>query len=224
MAHAVPPLLLSAADKVYGALLHLYPRAHRRAYGPPMAQLFRDLCRDAHRQGGVPRLTWLWLRTLFELVTTAVREHLEAGGTAMEDTLKTQGLVPALASYANSLPGRGHLKVHLEIEGSVPRLHDEAESLVFGFVQEAVANALRHAQANNLWIAVHRQEDARNVRVRDDGLGFDVKAVAPAVAETDMGKRAQSIQGELCVESAVGEGTSIQIVVPLAPNLASDAA
>jgi signal transduction histidine kinase len=189
-----------------------------------MAQLFHDLCQDAHRQGGVLGLTWLWLRTLFDLVTTAVREHLEAGGTAMKDMLKTQGLVPALASLANSLAGTEHLKVHLKIEGNVPRLHDAAESLVFGFVQEAVANALKYAQADNLWIAVRRQEDALNVRVRDDGLGFDVEAVAPAVAESDMGKRARSIQGELCVESAVGEGTSIQIAVPLAPNLASDAA
>ena len=142
----------------------------------------------------------------------------------MEDTLKTQGLVPALASYANSLAGTEHLKVHLEIEGHAPRLHDEAESLIFGFVQEAVANALKHAQADNLWIAVRCQEDALNVRVRDDGLGFDVKAVAPVIAETDMGKRALSIQGELCVESVVGEGTSIQIAVPLAPNVASGAA
>lgn len=221
MADAAPSRLLSAADKVYDALLILYPKAYRRTYRPLMAQLFRDLCRDAQRQDGTLGLAWLWLRTFFDLLATAVREHLEAGGTAMEDILRTQGLVPALATYANKLAGAKHFRIHLEVEGGVPRLHDEAESLVFGFVQEAVSNAKKHAQADNLWIAVRCQEDTLSVRVRDDGLGFDIKAVAPVVAETDMGRRAQSIQAQLAIQSAVGEGTSIELTAPLTPNLAA---
>jgi signal transduction histidine kinase len=220
MADAASSLLLSAACKVYGALLYLYPEAHRLAYGPRMAQLFRDLCRDAHQQGGALGLTWLWLWTCFDLVTTAVREHLETGGTAMEDILRTQGLVPALASYANELAGAKHFRVHLGVEGSVPRLHDEAESLVFGIVQEAVANAKKHAQADNLWITVHCQEDTLSVSVRDDGRGFESKGAVPVASETDIGKRAQLIQGKLSIQSAVGEGSSIELTAPLTPNLA----
>jgi nitrate/nitrite-specific signal transduction histidine kinase len=220
MANTASPPLLMAAARVYNVLLWLYPRAHRLAYGPPMAQLFRDLCRDAHQQGGVPGLVRLWLRTLVDLAVSAVREHVKSGGTTMEDILKAQGLVPALSSYANGLAAEKAFTVHLEVEGSVPRLRAEAESVVLGFVQEATANAKKYAQADNLWIAVRCQEDTLSVRVRDDGRGFDVETLRPVVTEADIGKRAQSIQGELFIKSAIGEGTSIELAAPLVPNLA----
>lgn len=57
-------------------LLAAYPKAHRREYGPPMAQLFRDQCRDAWRGGRGWGLTWLWLRVLPDLVKTSVLEHI----------------------------------------------------------------------------------------------------------------------------------------------------
>jgi len=66
------------SQKVYGWLLRAYPPAHREAYGPAMAQLFRDQCRDAWNESphwGMPRL---WLRTLPDLVSTSLRERLDA--------------------------------------------------------------------------------------------------------------------------------------------------
>jgi len=60
---------------LYHRLLAAYPKAHRREYGPPMAQLFRDQCRDAWRRGRGWGLSWLWLRILPDLVKTSVVEH-----------------------------------------------------------------------------------------------------------------------------------------------------
>ena len=68
------PVALSG--RLYQRLLAAYPKAHRREYGPPMAQLFRDQCRDAWRRGRGWGLTWLWLRVLPDLVKTSVLEHL----------------------------------------------------------------------------------------------------------------------------------------------------
>jgi uncharacterized protein involved in exopolysaccharide biosynthesis len=57
-------------------LLAAYPRAHRKEYGGPMAQLFRDQCRDAWKRRRFWGLVWLWLRVLPDLVKTAVWERL----------------------------------------------------------------------------------------------------------------------------------------------------
>lgn len=66
------------AARIYRALLRLYPADYRREYAAPMAQLFRDLCRDAYRQHGRVGLARLWRRVLADTVVTAAIEHIHA--------------------------------------------------------------------------------------------------------------------------------------------------
>jgi hypothetical protein len=62
--------------RLFERFLAAYPRKHRREYGPAMAQLFRDQCRDAWCDGRAWGLTRLWLRVLPDLVKTSVLEHI----------------------------------------------------------------------------------------------------------------------------------------------------
>jgi capsular polysaccharide biosynthesis protein len=62
--------------RLFERFLAAYPKEHRREYGPAMAQLFRDQCRDAWRDRRGWGLTGLWLRVLPDLVKTSVLEHL----------------------------------------------------------------------------------------------------------------------------------------------------
>lgn len=64
------------SERVYRALLRLYPAVHRREYGPWMVQLFRDLCRDALDSGGALSLVHLWLRTVPDIAATVTQEYL----------------------------------------------------------------------------------------------------------------------------------------------------
>ena len=92
-------------QRAYCLLLHVYPEVHRRQYGPLMAQLFRDMCADAYRQGGTLGLIGLWGRTLVDTVRTAVPEHLYARGVL------TMAELPAKI---------GHYAVKRRIESWVP--------------------------------------------------------------------------------------------------------
>jgi capsular polysaccharide biosynthesis protein len=69
---------VALSGTLYQRLVAAYPKAHRREYGQPMVQLFRDQCRDAWRGGRTWGLIWLWLRVLPDLVNTSVLEHLSA--------------------------------------------------------------------------------------------------------------------------------------------------
>lgn len=62
-------------DRAYRALLLAYPKEFRRAYGPEMARVFRDACREERRRGGTTGLIALWARTLSDLARTATRER-----------------------------------------------------------------------------------------------------------------------------------------------------
>ena len=60
------------SERVYRALLTLYPAEHRRDYEEPMVQLFRDRMR---RDGGGLRTLAVWVRMVFDLVCSAFEEH-----------------------------------------------------------------------------------------------------------------------------------------------------
>jgi hypothetical protein len=68
------PLALSG--RIYNLLLYAYPASFRREYGRPMAQLFRDEARDTLQGSGTAGLIGLWFLTLFDLLKTAIAEHI----------------------------------------------------------------------------------------------------------------------------------------------------
>jgi hypothetical protein len=64
------------SQTVYLKCLRLYPAPYRREYGPLMAQLFHDLCREAYQRKKVLGLAQLWLCVLIDLGISTSREHL----------------------------------------------------------------------------------------------------------------------------------------------------
>lgn len=63
--------------RLYRLLLAAYPRAFRRVYGEPMAQLFRDTALAAHRRRGLRGLAAVWWATAGDWAASAARQHWE---------------------------------------------------------------------------------------------------------------------------------------------------
>jgi hypothetical protein len=76
-------LVVSHSARLYGALLHLYPKKFRAAYGQQMRLTFRDACRVAYHQNGVGGLLALWLPTLFDLLKSVLEERARQGEITM---------------------------------------------------------------------------------------------------------------------------------------------
>ena len=139
--------------------------------------------------------------------------------------LETQGLIPALEAYARRLTETERFTVHLDVEEGVPRLRKEAEAAIFAVVQEAIGNAKKYAEAQNMWIEIRQREDRLMVDVRDDGQGFEVdKRLPEAEARGSLGmihmrESAGLLQGVLTLSSTPGKGATIGLTVPLEPNL-----
>jgi hypothetical protein len=68
---------VSGSERIYGALLAAYPKEFRRAHGREMAQVFRCMCREEVVRGGRGGLTRLWVRTLWDLLATALAERIK---------------------------------------------------------------------------------------------------------------------------------------------------
>lgn len=69
---------ITRAETLYRLLLFVYPPSFRRAYGPQMAQTFRDCCRDHLQQADSFGLARLWCSILYDLTTTACLEYAKS--------------------------------------------------------------------------------------------------------------------------------------------------
>ena len=136
--------------------------------------------------------------------------------------LETQGLRAALEQYGSKLAETDETLIHLEALPDVDQQLDQnAQGVSFYIIEEAIANARKHAQAENIWVRLFVKDTKFVGEVEDDGRGFDVDAVQVRYDERDslgminMHERAQLIGGELAIASAPGEGTRIRLTVPL---------
>lgn len=76
----------SVSERLYSALLFLYPKEFRFAYGQQMCLAFRDACRAAYHQNGASGLLALWLPTLLDLFKSALEERARQGEITMSKT------------------------------------------------------------------------------------------------------------------------------------------
>ena len=138
--------------------------------------------------------------------------------------LETQGLGAALQLFTERHQVGGKTQIHLHLEDAATRYPARVESTVFGIVQEAVNNALKHARAQNLWVRLAQRGLTLAVEVEDDGVGFDMERVVQSYASREsfgllnMRERADIVGGELTMVSAVGQGTTVMLRVPALPG------
>jgi signal transduction histidine kinase len=131
------------------------------------------------------------------------------------------GLVPALNWVADRTLRPTGLNVTIDGNFRAGRLSNEIETLLFRIAQEAMGNVARHSQARQLRIEVQQQDGSVVMTFLDDGQGFDPSSVGPSqdleggLGLAGMVERAALVGGQVSVDSAPGEGTSIRVVIPI---------
>ncbi|MCC5797081.1 MAG: PAS domain-containing protein [Methylophaga sp.] len=133
------------------------------------------------------------------------------------------GLVPTLEECMNSWQKRQpDIEFSLSVNGQLDQLNEKLNMTVFRVVQEAITNAVRHANASNISVRVSNNENADHDRtleivISDDGKGMEVQDFHSDVdfGLLGMRERAQSLGGEFRLDSTLGAGVTIQINLPL---------
>jgi PAS domain S-box-containing protein len=131
------------------------------------------------------------------------------------------GLLPALQWYLNRYSQRTGIEVATDFEDLESRLPDEVETTLYRVIQEALTNIARHAQAGKVLISLDRSAAAVTASIQDNGRGFDVDgAQGPVASPGGMGllgikDRVSTLGGTVDIHSERGEGTRIQIELPI---------
>ncbi|MGH9443496.1 MAG: MEDS domain-containing protein [Thermoanaerobaculia bacterium] len=162
------------------------------------------------------------LREAIESVDQALARVRELALDLRPSVLDDFGLAAALRWYADRFARESRLDVRLNT-GDLPRLLPDLETACFRVAQAALINVVTHAKARHVWIDVRVSGDRLELRVRDDGSGFDVaSALQRAMAGNSMGllamqERVSLLEGTFDVRSAPGQGTEVKALFPLRP-------
>lgn len=132
-------------------------------------------------------------------------------------SLEDEGLAATLRKQVDMLQRVYDRPIELRIAGSA-NCAPEAEGEVLRVAQEALNNALRHAEAERIELRIESRPRGRLiVTVADDGIGFDPAdrgLRSRRLGLTSMEERARGLGGTLAVVSRPGEGTTVTLEVP----------
>jgi signal transduction histidine kinase len=136
-----------------------------------------------------------------------------------------RSLPEALREAARQLADGGRARVQIHVQGPVRALPGPQEEDLLCIGKEALTNAVRHSRAGCIRVALTYAGDAVHLCVSDDGVGLPPVDASAAAGRgfglLGMRERAQQMGGRLCLKSAPGQGTNVEVTVPDHPGVGS---
>jgi signal transduction histidine kinase len=138
--------------------------------------------------------------------------------------LRKLGLVGTLEQRLEVVERRAGIEARLGVEGE-GALPYELEEQLYRIAQEALNNALKHAQATAVKVTIRFGDGKVSLTVEDDGRGFEPLALGEkgGLGLPNMSERAEKMGGRLTVQAAPGEGVTVHVEIPLEGNHENEA-
>ena len=148
-------------------------------------------------------------------LTEARRSMMDLRASVLED----RDLAAALEAGARAWTAGQPVEVSVEAMGESRPLPQETEQQLLRIAQEAVANVMKHANASRIGIKLEREPKSLRLRIVDNGRGFEERDAFAAheghFGLLGMRERAERLGGGLHLASRLGEGTEVEVSVPL---------
>jgi len=133
--------------------------------------------------------------------------------------LDTIGLNPTLQGFCEDFAQHTHLSIEYQGQ-SINGLSDATKVTLYRFLQEAVNNIAKHAQATHVQVILQQENKGVSLTVKDNGRGFDPQTVlAASVRLSGIGllgiqERVRLLSGQLIIQSQFEQGTTVTVQIP----------
>ncbi len=152
-----------------------------------------------------------------DLVSKAINDLRDLSRSLHGEKIGEIGLEEAIANELKILENTGQYETALNINGKPFKLDPQKEMVLFRIVQEALHNAVKHANATNLKVELNYSTEVFKLIIQDNGVGFDPGSLTSSktgIGLKNMHNRAALIGGEFLINSSEKNGTSICIEIP----------
>ncbi len=154
------------------------------------------------------------LGSISESATLALEEVREITNNLRPQLLDRLGLTKAINAMLKKVSGV--IEIESEID-SIDEVFSEIEEInVYRIVQESLNNIIKHFNASDARVKIKRDENKVLIQIEDNGKGFDAgntKSSGGGFGLVGLKERTQLLGGDLAIDSTIGEGTKIQIVI-----------
>lgn len=134
-------------------------------------------------------------------------------------TLDALGLVPALRRYATQFQQYTTIPCTVNVIGKPIRLSPVVEISLYRLTQEALNNVNAHSHATHSELTICFDPDTIRLVISDNGCGFDLDTARQSEGDhlglVGMRERAESLGGSFTIQSTSGQGTRLELTVPL---------
>jgi two-component system sensor histidine kinase UhpB len=164
---------------------------------------------------GDPALAAQALRNVADAVRASLDEVRRIARELRPEALDDLGLVNALIALCGRLGATDGPQVRRDLQPRLPPLPADIELVLYRIAQEGLTNALRHADAGSVTLALEADTTTVTLRVVDDGKGLPPHLPGGTAGIAGMRERALLVGGRLAIESRPGQGTEVRLTVPV---------
>ncbi|MGR6341108.1 sensor histidine kinase [Priestia megaterium] len=158
------------------------------------------------------------IRDLRKMVRSALYEVRRIIYDLRPMALDDLGLIPTLRKYLDTIEdyNEGKPRITFISIGQEKRTASKLEVALFRLVQEAVTNALKHADAKEIQVKIEFNNEHAILLVKDDGCGFNQEEKKEnSFGLIGMKERVDLLDGTISVHSKINQGTLVMIKVPI---------
>lgn len=143
-----------------------------------------------------------------KLAFSQFRMILEYGSSFLQEDIEfaagLEQMINRVSRYVNF-----EISVHNELQREIPK---EKANVLFKVLIEVLNNAIKHSQANKVFIHLTAEGSKISLVILDDGCGFDLENTSHGSGLKNIRERIDELDGELHIDSAIGNGTTIEIL------------
>lgn len=164
----------------------------------------------------LPEVAAVRLGEMVEMLDRAIAATRRIASDLRPLLLDDLGLVPAVEWLVSKFIQRSGVACTLAVDETL-ELPEPYATAVFRIVQEALVNAAKHAGASEVSVTIEKSPGMVTLAVRDNGCGFSpaVPRKPQSLGLLGLRERAQLLKGKIMIDSGPGQGTRIEVSIPL---------
>ncbi len=112
-----------------------------------------------------------------------------------------------------------NISINFDSSAKKYTISQEIQLSLYRILQEQLRNIIKHSKCNSIDVEVFINNDKLQMRIADNGIGFDINQVNTGIGLSNMKRRAEIISGEFHINSSQGKGCEILIIIPIAKIL-----
>lgn len=154
-----------------------------------------------------------------DLISSAIGELTNISRSLSSEILNEIGLARSIEIESERLTRLNLIKINYEIATEISSISPELQLMLYRIFQEATRNAIIHGKAKNILIQLKSENENIILKIKDDGIGFDIEQFQKIEKYKHQGlrnmrKRMELVNGSMNIESEIENGTDLTFIIP----------